>query len=44
MVENYQPILLTNTDYKILAYILTARLDKHLAVIIHINQTAYMSK
>ena len=44
MVENYRPILLTNTDYKILAYILTARLDTHLASIIHTNQTVYMSK
>ncbi len=33
-----------NTDYKILAYILTTRLDEHLASIIHSNQTAYMSK
>ena len=44
MVENYQPISLTNTDYKILAYILTARLDEHLTIIIHSNQIAYMSK
>ncbi len=27
LVENYQPISLTNTDYKILAYILTMHLD-----------------
>ncbi len=44
LVENYRPISLTNTDYKILAYILTMRLETHLVDIIHTNQTAYMPK
>ena len=44
LVENYRPISLTNTDYKILAYILTMRLESHLVDIIHINQMAYMPK
>ena len=44
LVENYRPISLTNTDYKILAYILTMRLEIHLVDIIHTNQTAYMPK
>ncbi len=44
LVENYLPISLTNTDYKILAYILTMCLDSLLVDVIHINQTAYMSQ
>ncbi len=41
-LTNYRPISLTNADYKILAYILTSRLDTHLSDIITVNQTAYM--
>ncbi len=44
LVGNYHPISLTNTDYKILAYILTACLLDHLSNVIHANQTAYMPK
>ncbi len=39
---NYRPISLTNADYKILAYILTAQLTSHLTDVIAVNQTAYM--
>ena len=42
-VGNYRPISLTGCDYKILAYILTARLSTHLPDIIHLSQTAYMT-
>ncbi len=41
-VGNYRPISLTTCDYKILAYILTARLSAHLPDIIHPSQTAYI--
>ena len=44
LVDNYHPISLTNTDYKILAYILTMHLEPYLSTLIHPNQTAYMSK
>ena len=40
--SNYCPISLTNCDYKILAYILTGRLEEFLPHVIHPNQTAYM--
>ncbi len=42
VLTNYQPILLTNTDYKILAYVLTNRLELHLSFLISPQQTAYM--
>ena len=41
-LTNYKPISLTNADYKILAYILTSRLDTHLSDITAVNQMAYM--
>ena len=41
-LTNYQPISLTNTDYKILAYVLTNRLEPHLSSLISPQQTAYM--
>ncbi len=44
LVDNYCLISLTNTDCKILAYILTMCLEPHLSTLIHLNQTAYMSK
>ncbi len=40
--SNYRPISLTNVDYKILAYVLTARIELCLDTIIHPSQTAYM--
>ena len=42
LLGNYRPISLTNSDYKILAYILTARLEEHLSDVIAVNQTVYM--
>ena len=41
---NYWLISLTNLDYKILAYVLVARLETYLPQITHLNQTAYMKK
>ena len=41
---NYWPISLMNLDYKILVYILMARLETCLSQIIHPNQIAYMKK
>ncbi len=43
LLNNYHPISLTNTDYKILVYIITGRLTPHLPDLISVNQTAYMS-
>ncbi len=42
LLGNYRLISLTNSDYKILAYILTARLEEHLTDVIAVNQIAYM--
>ncbi len=42
LLGNYRPISLTNSDYKILAYILTMRLEDYLADVMLVNQTAYM--
>ena len=42
VLMNYQPISLTNTDYKILAYVLTNRLEPHLSFLISLQQAAYM--
>ncbi len=42
LVGNYRPISLTNCDYKILAYVLTAHLSTYLPSLIHPSQTAYM--
>ena len=41
-MDNYRPISLTNTDYKILAYILTGHLEEHLPFLILPQQTAYI--
>ena len=41
-IGDYRPISLSNCDYKILAYILTGRLEDFLPNIIHPNQIAYM--
>ncbi len=42
LLSNYRPISLMNTNYKILAYILTARLLPCLESLIHPHQTTYM--
>ncbi len=42
LLPNYRPISLMNTDYKIVAYILTVRLLPCLESLIHPHQTAYM--
>ncbi len=41
-VTNYWPILLTNCDYKILAYMLVGWIENLLPNVIHSKQTAYM--
>ena len=42
LLGNYRPISLTNADYKIIAYILSGRLENHLPFFISSQQTAYM--
>ncbi len=42
LVGNYRPISLTNCDYKILAYVLTAQLSTFLPSLIHPSQSLYM--
>ena len=42
LLGNYRPISLTNSDYKILTYILTMRLQDYLTDVISVNQTTYM--
>ncbi len=42
LLGNYHPISLTNFDYKILAYVLTARLQLSFSTIIHPSQSAYL--
>ena len=41
-IENYRPISLTNTDYRILAYVLAFRLQKVISSIVGPDQTAYV--
>ena len=41
-IGNYRPISLTNVDYRILAFILSNRLQGVLSSIIHTDQTAYI--
>ncbi len=41
-LNNYRPISLTNVDYKVLAYVLSHRMQTFLSEIISVNQTAYM--
>ena len=43
-LSDYRPISLTNTDYKILAFILSLRLQKVLYKIINTDQTGYIKK
>ena len=40
--NNYRPINITNTDYKILAFVLARRVQKVLRKIISQDQTAYI--
>ena len=42
ILTNFRPISLTNTDYKILAYVLTNHLEPHLPFLISPQQIAYM--
>ncbi len=42
LLGNYHLISLTNFDYKILAYVLTSRLQPSFATVIHSSQTAYL--
>ena len=41
-ISNYRPISLSNTDYKILAFILANRLQSVIANVINTDQTAYI--
>jgi hypothetical protein len=41
-LTNYRPISLTNTDYKIIAFVLAKRLQKVICSIINNDQSAYM--
>ena len=41
-LSNYRPISLTNTDYKIIAFVLARRLQRVLPYIINDDQTGYM--
>lgn len=42
MLKNYRPISLTNVDYKILAFVLSARLQKVICNLVSQEQTAYI--
>ena len=42
LLKNYRPISLTNTDYKILAYILANRVQSVLPKILNSDQTGYV--
>ena len=41
-IANYRPISLSNTDYKILAFVLANRIQKVIGTIISTDQTAYI--
>lgn len=41
-IQNYRPISLTNSDYKILAFVLAQRLQKVINNLIQEDQTAYI--
>ena len=44
LLKNYRPISLTNTDYKLLAFVLSERLQHVIHTIIGDDQTAYIRK
>ena len=41
-IENYRPINLTNVDYKILAFVLSNRLQKVIGKIVSSDQSGYI--
>ena len=41
-IANYRPISLINTDYKILAFIMSKRMQKVLCSVIDDDQTGYI--
>ena len=41
-IKNYRPIALSNTDYKLLAHVLAARMQMVIGNIISYDQTAYI--
>ena len=41
-LKNYRPLSLTNTDYKIIAFIFARRLQKIIHKLINPNQSAYI--
>lgn len=41
-IKNYRPISLTNTDYKIIAFVFARRLQKVIDNLINENQSAYI--
>ena len=41
-IGNYRPISLTNTDYRILAFVLSNRLQSVVSSVVNTDQTAYM--
>ena len=44
LLKNHRPISLTNTDYKLLAFVLSERLQHVIHTIIGDDQTAYIRK
>lgn len=44
LLKNYRPISLTNTDYKILAFVLSSRLHQVIGKVIEPRQSAYVKK
>ena len=41
-IGNYRPISLTNVDYKILAFVLSNRMQRVISNIVNTDQTAYI--
>ena len=41
-IGNYRPISLTNTDYRILAFVLSDRLQSVISSVVNTDQTAYI--